>query len=280
MIIEQKEIKYKGKVVFERLVLKASFKRLPKLFVENEACFLFLTKGAFHFRTPTNFMTFKEGDGMLAKCGNYFMENVAINEKMEEQHISALGAFFYPAIVKDFFKSDLSISAFQSTFDTLKIDIEPLMKSFIDSLNFMLDHPELADDNLITNKLKELLILLSKTEKASSIHAFVYSLFVPNEYNFKEVISANLYANLSLEEFAHLTNQSLASFKRKFKEYYSESPAKYLLIKRLEKAALLLKIPSEAIADIAFECGFESVSHFDKAFKKHYHKSPTAYRMS
>ena len=60
MILEQTEIKYKGKVVFERLMMSTGFKRVPKFFSENEACFLFLTKGAFHFRTPTNFLTFNE----------------------------------------------------------------------------------------------------------------------------------------------------------------------------------------------------------------------------
>ena len=177
MVLEQTEIKYKGKVIFERLVMSTKFKRVPKLFTEDEACFLFLTKGAFHFRTPTNFLTFKEGDGMLSKCGNYFIENVRINEKTEHQVISAIGAFFYPTLVKSFFQSDLSIQQFQNNFDTTKISIEPLMKSFIDSINYMLDNPKLADENLIITKLKELLLLLSKSEKASTINEFVNSLF-------------------------------------------------------------------------------------------------------
>jgi AraC family transcriptional regulator, exoenzyme S synthesis regulatory protein ExsA len=112
MILEQVEIKYKDKVVFERLVMSAKFNRLPKLFVEDEACFLYLTKGAFHFRTPTNFISFKEGDGMLAKCGNYFIENSSVNEKTEHQVISVVGAFFYPKMVKSFFQTDLSIEQF------------------------------------------------------------------------------------------------------------------------------------------------------------------------
>jgi AraC family transcriptional regulator, exoenzyme S synthesis regulatory protein ExsA len=83
MIIEQKEIKYKGKVVFERLVLSTDFTRVPKLFAEDEACFLYLTKGAFQFRTPTNLLSFTEGDAMLAKCGNYFIEQVSIAPQQE-----------------------------------------------------------------------------------------------------------------------------------------------------------------------------------------------------
>lgn len=280
MILEQTQIKYKGKVIFERLVMSTKFKRVPKLFIENETCFLFLTKGAFHFRTPTNLLTFNEGDGMLSKCGNYFIENVSINEKTDYQVISAIGAFFYPTMVKSFFQSDLSIQQFQNNFDTTKISIEPLMKSFIDSINYMLDNPKLADENLIITKLKELLLLLNKSEKASTINKFVNSLFVPYEYNFNEIIQQNLFSNLSLPEFAHLCNSSLATFKRKFTEYYKESPAKYILQKKLEKSIQHLGHKSKPISEIAYECGFETISNFDKAFKKQYQKSPSEFRLS
>lgn len=280
MILEQTEIKYKGKVIFERLVMSTKFKRVPKLFTEDEACFLYLTKGAFHFRTPTNFLTFNEGDGMLSKCGNYFIENVSINEKTEHQVISAIGAFFYPTMVKGFFQTDLSIEQFQDNFDTVKISIEPLMKSFIESINYMLDNPKLADENLIITKLKELLLLLSKTEKANSINSFVNSLFVTHEYNFNEIVQQNLYTNLSLSELAHLCNMSLATFKRKFTDFYKVSPAKYILQKKLEKAIQLLGHKSKPISEIAYECGFETISNFDKAFKKQFLKSPTEFRLS
>jgi len=280
MILEQTEIKHKGKVVFERLVMSSNVKRVPKLFIEDEACFLYLTKGAFHFRTPTNLLTFREGEGMLAKCGNYLIENVTVNEKTENQNISVVGIFFYPTMVKSFFQSDLSIEQFKSNFDTVKIDIEPLMKSFIDSINYMLDHPKVADENLIITKLKELLLLLSKSESGNSINAFVNSLFVTHEYNFNDIIEQNTYSNLSLPELAHLCSMSLATFKRKFNDYYKESPAKYILKKKLEKSVHLLSFMSKNISDIAYESGFETISNFNKAFKKQYGKSPTEYRLS
>lgn len=280
MILEQTEIKYKGKVVFERLVMSTGFNRVPKLFTEDEACFLFLTKGAFHFRTPTNFLTFNEGDAMLSKCGNYFMENVMLNNKTEHQIISAIGAFFYPTMVKSFFQSDLAIQPFQNNFDTTKVSIEPIMKSFIDSLNFMFDNPSIADENLITTKLKELLLLLSKSENASSINSFIHSLFVPYEYNFSDIIQKNIYSNLSTEELAQLSNMSLATFKRKFVEIFKVSPAKYILQKKLEKSVQLLKFPTKQISEIAFDCGFESASSFNKAFKKQFGISPSEYGLS
>lgn len=280
MIIEQKAIKYQEQVVFERLVMSAKFNRLPKRFPENEACFLFLSQGAFRFRTPNNLLTFNEGDAMLSKCGNYFLENANMNKKNDHSVISATCAFFYPEMVKSFFQTDLSIQSFQNNFDAKKVDIEPLIKSFVDSINFILDNPGAANESFILTKLKELLLLLSKTEKAESINAFVSSLFMPYEYNFNEIIQQNLYSNLSQEELAHLCNISLATFKRRFTETYKQSPAKYMLQKKLEKASELLKFQTKPVSEIAYECGFESISGFDKAFKCYFNKSPSDFRLS
>jgi AraC family transcriptional regulator, exoenzyme S synthesis regulatory protein ExsA len=280
MIIEQTELRYRGKVVFERVVMSTGFKRIPKLFLEDEACFLFLTKGAFHFRTPTQFLNLNEGDAMLSKCGNYFMENVMINQKSEHRVISAIGAFFYPEMVKGFFRTDLTIQPFQNNFDTKKISVAPLMKPYMDSIGFMLDNPGIADEDLVGTKLKELLLLLSKSENSESINSFVNSLFVPCEYDFNDIIQKNLYSNLTIRELAHLSNLSLATFKRKFKELYKLSPARYILQKKLVRAVHLLQYETKPVSEIAWECGFGTVSNFNKAFKRHFEKSPTEFRLS
>lgn len=276
MVLEQKIITYKGKRVFEKLVMTTDFKRAPKYFAEDEACFLFITEGSFQFRSPTNLLTYSKNEAMLAKCGNYFIEEISAKEK--DNKLTAVGAFFYPDMVKDFFGTDLSLKHFNNNFDVIKVNIEPLMKSFIDSIVFLLDNQAIVDDNIIVNKLKELLLILSKSENATSINDFVASLFVPYEYNFNEVVQHNLFANLSLPDFAMLCNCSLATFKRRFVDHYNESPAKYITAKKLEKATQLLQIKTMQIADIAFECGFETTTNFNKAFKKAFSKSPSEFR--
>lgn len=278
MMLEQKTIKYKGKRIFEKLVMDIDFTRAPKFFTDDEACFLFIKEGAFQFRTPTSLITYNRNEAMLAKCGNYFIEEIRTEEKGET--LIAIGTFFYPDIVKSFFETDLSIKDFRNNFDVKKLDVEPLMKSFIDSVDFLLENPGIADDNMVINKLKELLLILSKSENAKSINDFVASLFVPYEYNFNEVIQQNIFSNLSIDDLAKLTNTSTATFKRKFDELYHESPAKYILTKKLEKATQLLQIKSLPIADIAFECGFENITHFNKVFKNQFSKTPTEYRLS
>jgi len=276
MIIEHREIKYNGKVVFEKIVLTNDFRRMPKIFVEDEACFLFVRKGAFSYRTPTNLMKLHEGNALLSKCGNYFYEQVP--SKPEDEIISAVGAYFYPSMVKDFFQTDLSMLDLKNNFDAIRVNVDPLLKSFAESIDYLLDNPELADEGLILNKLKELIILLSKSE--TSINQLISSMFLPFEYNITEVIQNNIFSNLSLEEFAKLCNCSLATFKRKFERLYNESPAKYILQKKLDYSSQLLQIKNKPITDIAFECGFETLSNFNKAFKNYFGKSPSEYRMS
>ncbi|MBN8718441.1 MAG: helix-turn-helix transcriptional regulator [Sediminibacterium magnilacihabitans] len=280
MVLEQKIIKYKGKRVFEKVVMTSDFRRIPKYFEEDEACFLFITEGSFQFRSPTNLLSYGKNEAMLAKCGNYFIEQASVNEITRGKTFSAIGAFFYPDIVKGFFEADLSIQHFQNKFDVIKVNIEPLMKSFIDSIDFLLENPAIADENIVVNKLKELLLILGKSENAASINAFVSSLFVPHEYDFNEVVQNNIYSDLTIDEFAKLCNCSVATFKRKFTELYRESPAKYISLRKLKKASQLLKIKSKPVTDIAYECGFETVSNFNRAFKLHFGKTPSQYRLS
>lgn len=280
MIIKQDEIKYQNKVVFERLEIAKNFKRVPKFFFEDEACFLFLSNGDFNFRAPDKLLSFSQGDGMLAKCGNYFIEGTSHNEKTPPQTITVVGAFFYPEIVKKFFDSDLSIEAFIKPITVSKVHIDTLLKHFIENLNYILDNPSVVDDNIILNKQKELLILLSKSENWASITKFINTLFLPFEYDFREIIEKNIYSDLNIQELAYLCNMSEATFKRKFVSIYNQSPAKYIQLKKLSRAKQLLKTQLSTIANVAYDCGFNTPSSFNKSFKKNFGLTPTEYRMS
>ncbi|MBL4624272.1 MAG: helix-turn-helix transcriptional regulator [Flavobacteriales bacterium] len=69
-----------------------------------------------------------------------------------------------------------------------------------------------------------------------------------------------------------------SSFKRDFKKYFNESPAKYFKNKKLTKAAELLARTSLLISEIAWDCGFENAAHFSTSFTDKYSQSPRNYR--
>ena len=88
------------------------------------------------------------------------------------------------------------------------------------------------------------------------------------------------YANpeLTVEKIASQAHISVGYFHRMFKEQYSISPKKYILNARMAKAKELLIGKSYlSISEIARECGFTNVYHFDRSFKEHTGCSPTEY---
>lgn len=280
MISERHKIEYKGQIIFEKIIFTKNFDRSPKLFKEDEACFMFLKNGCLTLRTPTNKLNFIEGDIMLAKCGNYYFEKNNSDAEHSENMV-AISAYFYPDLVRKFFDDDFEIKEFRSNnYDSKKIQSNPMLLSCIDSISLLFDNPAIATNNMIITKLKELLILLSKSEQASSVSQFINSLFDPVEYEFGKIIESNLYCNLTLKEFSHLCGISSSTFVRKFKKIYKQSPNKYFLSKKLEKASELLVIESKPISEIAWECGFNSIPYFNSIFKKTYGVTPSRYRLN
>ncbi|MCH7524877.1 MAG: helix-turn-helix transcriptional regulator [Bacteroidetes bacterium] len=275
--LEIKTLSYKGKVVFEKLTM-TTFKRIPKLFKDNEACFMYINKGEFSVRTQNEFISFKKGKGLLAKCFNYFSETTnAQREKSETLEIT--GILLHQDILREIFPFNISPKQ-NNKYNIKKVEIDALLFNFKESINILLDNPSLTDEPLILNKLKEFILLISKTDNAPSELEFLSGIFTPVEYDFKSAIENNLYSDLSLNEFARLCNMSLATFNRKFREVYMQNPRKYFTEKKIKKASEMLSSQENRIADIAFECGFESISTFNRVFKTHFEKSPSKYRLT
>ncbi|WP_462221853.1 helix-turn-helix domain-containing protein, partial [Ferruginibacter sp.] len=57
---------------------------------------------------------------------------------------------------------------------------------------------------------------------------------------------------------------------------YRTSPGKWLMEKRLQHAKYLITTAGKSVSDTAFESGFESVSHFSRAFSKQFGTTPSA----
>ena len=73
---------------------------------------------------------------------------------------------------------------------------------------------------------------------------------------------------------------SRAHFSREFKRAFGESPHAYLLTRRLERAAALLRTTDRSVADICFSVGLRSLGSFTTSFTRTYGLSPAAYRDS
>ncbi|MFK7972327.1 MAG: helix-turn-helix domain-containing protein [Bacteroidia bacterium] len=252
---------------------------MPKTFNETEACFMYLQEGALQFRTPEKVIQFNSGDGILAKCSEYFFEPQKAEQDQANQ-AKGVGAYLYPSIVKELFDIDLSISDFETDYDATKVNIDGLMKNFIEGIEFLLDNPSVSNDSMIKIKLKEFLLLLSKTENAPSISDFVVSLFKPYEYDFKKVVNQNIFSNLLMSELATLCGMSISTFQRTFYDVFGQTPSHYILEQRMNKAKEMLRNIDMRISDVAYDCGYQSTSTFNRLFKKTFNLSPSEYRLN
>lgn len=136
-------------------------------------------------------------------------------------------------------------------------------------------HPAEA---LLELKFKELLFNLFLDPANAGLLAYANSLRHTDKVPLWQIMEANYMFNLSIAQFARMAHRSMSVFKKEFNEYYRISPGKWLAQKRLEHAKLLLETSGKSVSEVAFNSGFENLSHFSRVFKQKYGKSPLQYQ--
>jgi AraC-like DNA-binding protein len=94
----------------------------------------------------------------------------------------------------------------------------------------------------------------------------------------KDLADARYFEPLDVEDMAGVAGLSRAHFSREFRRAFGESPHAYLLTRRMERAAALLRTTDRSVADICFSVGLQSVGSFTTSFTRTYGVPPTAYR--
>jgi AraC-like DNA-binding protein len=94
----------------------------------------------------------------------------------------------------------------------------------------------------------------------------------------KDLADARYFEPLDVDDLARAAGLSRAHFSREFRRAFGESPHAYLLTRRLERAAAMLRTTDRSVADICFSVGLQSVGSFTTSFTRTFGASPTAYR--
>jgi AraC-like DNA-binding protein len=96
----------------------------------------------------------------------------------------------------------------------------------------------------------------------------------------KDLADARYFEPLGVDDLARAARLSRAHFSREFRRAFGEAPHSYLLTRRLERAAAMLRSTDRSVADICFSVGLQSVGSFTSSFTRTYGISPTAYRVT
>lgn len=152
------------------------------------------------------------------------------------------------------------------------------LSAFFQAMTVYFMGKEEMSEVLLKLKLKELLASILVGQSNPKLSAYFRSIAASDAPSISAIMEMNFCHNLSLEDFAQLSHRSLSSFKREFRKHYGTSPGKWLLERRLERSASLLQSTGMSVTEIMFECGFEDLSHFSRAFKEKFGRSPNTYR--
>ena len=115
---------------------------------------------------------------------------------------------------------------------------------------------------------------------AAPLEARIAPLRASASRRIEEYIETHLGADVSLQVLAELSRMSVDHFVRAFRAATGKTPHRFVLERRLERAARMLREKGSTVAEIALACGFRSAAHFSVKFRARFGVTPTQYRRS
>lgn len=156
----------------------------------------------------------------------------------------------------------------------LALDSSPAFITFIQSLLPYFGSRTPLLNELLRLKFQELLLHLLELDSSGQLRMILWHIYQGQKTDLDYLMSTYLLKPLSMNELARLSGRSLSAFKRDFDEHFRTSPGQWMRQKRLEHAHFLLRNTTKNVSEVSMEIGYESVSHFIKAYKSQYGKTP------
>lgn len=243
------------------------------VFFEENAV-IYVLEGEKKFSNESGEVHVKKGDVLFVRRGFYLMSE-SINESYK-----SLVFFFDEKLLKEFVSINESIfegtAARLSQTDTLiTIETNEKFEQFIKTiLPYFENKSSPFLNQFLRLKYQELLLHLITFDAKNQLKGLLKFISQGQKADLRYLMNNYYLKPLTLNELARLSGRSLSSFKRAFQEEFNSSPAAWIKKKRLEHAVFLLKNTNQNISEISMEIGYESVSHFIKAFKEKFGVTP------
>ncbi|MEO1054551.1 MAG: AraC family transcriptional regulator [Bacteroidota bacterium] len=194
---------------------------------------------------------------------------------------SALVCFFEAELVNEFLDT-IQADLVRPSDDKPFIYPQPKQVTLFNQSMFDIYKTGDAHYNPITkHKLTELLHLVVNSEMGDAFKSTLAATRIRDKMNIGKFMEHNFDKPLKIEDYAYLTGRSISGFHRDFKRLYNTGPKQWLIGKRLEKARKRIEQDQQSnVTQVAFDAGYENISHFIKAFQKQYGVSPKQFQMN
>jgi AraC family transcriptional regulator, exoenzyme S synthesis regulatory protein ExsA len=160
----------------------------------------------------------------------------------------------------------------------LLLEVNPLSESIFQSMQAYFLQDPAPPESMLELKFRELVLSLLINPGNSRLLSHLHNLTRGGRPSLEEIMQENYSFHLSLADYARLACTSVPTFKREFRKVFKDSPARWVLKKKLCQAAELLSNSELSVSEISMECGFEDESHFSRTFRKGYGDSPSQWR--
>ncbi|HCO66278.1 MAG TPA: AraC family transcriptional regulator [Dysgonomonas sp.] len=176
---------------------------------------------------------------------------------------------FYQTVDKDKFPETVP----QELPSIIKLPQNPNIEGLFQSIAPYFDSNIKPVEAIMKLKLQEDIFSLLHIDKI--FYPILFDFTEPWKIDILDFMEENYMYDLTIEDIAHYTGRSLATFKRDFKKLTLVSPQKWLMNKRLEVANDKIRNENKKISDVYLEVGFKNLSHFSAAYKKHFGHNPS-----
>ena len=243
-----------------------------EVFFEEHAV-IFVLEGEKKFVSPTQTIHVRKGNIVFIRRGYYLMQETI------DTNYRSLVFFFNERLLKEFVGQHLelfdnSLLRNQESSTLLVFEITESLSKFTESIFPYFNLKTQYLNHFLRLKLHELLLHILEIDVSGQFKNILFSLYKGEKVDLDYLMQSYYLKPLSLDELSRLSGRSLSAFKRDFQEKFDTSPALWIKNKRLEYASLQLENTHKNVSEISMEIGYESVSHFIKAFKEKFGKTP------
>lgn len=240
--------------------------------------FAYVLAGETVMKTPQGEYNIKSGDCVFAKKGSIITYGDS-HDEFCELLVFVPDSFIRSVIQKH--KIPLVAERVGKQSDTiLPLSADNVLLSYFHSLLSYFPLPSPPSATLLRLKFEELIVNILSAGNHLPLRCYFNEVCLCSKPSIKEIMEANFFCNLSLDEFARLCARSLSTFKTEFQTVFQTTPGKWLQEKRLEYSRYLLETTNDSVDEICNLSGFENRSHFIRVFKNRYGFTPGKFSRS